>query len=148
MVYWTAVYIFSQATEKLLIVCKAQNDFMYILSTYLHTTKYWLLRLQKCYVLHIETCGLSWQIIDEFNNLFQIQGSCPRLLMNQNFLKKSLPVCKASSCNHGECNLRTYTYSITQEICTRFLLCCALLWLYIDWFSHIHQAYFTGTVAI
>ena len=39
-------------------------------------------------------------------------------------------------------------YSISQEICTRFLLCCALLWLYIDWFSHIHQAYFTGTVAI
>ena len=29
-------------------------------------------------------------------------------------------------------------YSISQEICTRFLLCCALLWLYIDWFSHIH----------
>ena len=27
-------------------------------------------------------------------------------------------------------------YSISQEICTRFLLCCALLWLYIDWFSH------------
>ena len=26
-------------------------------------------------------------------------------------------------------------YSISQEICTRFLLCCALLWLYIDWFS-------------
>ena len=24
----------------------------------------------------------------------------------------------------------------------------ALLWLYIDWFSHIPQAYFTGTVAI
>ena len=40
------------------------------------------------------------------------------------------------------------TYSISQETCTRFLLCCALLWLYIDWFSHIHQAYFTGTVAI
>ena len=39
-------------------------------------------------------------------------------------------------------------YSISQEICTRFLLCCALSWLYIDWFSHIHQAYFTGTVAI
>ena len=38
-------------------------------------------------------------------------------------------------------------YSIPQEIGTRFLLCCALLWLYIDWFSHIHQAYFTGTVA-
>ena len=29
-------------------------------------------------------------------------------------------------------------YSISQEIYTRFLLCCALLWLYIDWFSHIH----------
>ena len=39
-------------------------------------------------------------------------------------------------------------YSISQEICTRFLLCCALLWLYIGWFSHINQAYFTGTVAI
>ena len=35
-----------------------------------------------------------------------------------------------------------------KKFCTRFLLCCALLWLYIDWFSHIHQAYFTGTVAI
>ena len=46
-------------------------------------------------------------------------------------------------------NAKTYNvYSISQEICTRFLLCCALLWLYIDWFSHIHQAYFTGTVAI
>ena len=39
-------------------------------------------------------------------------------------------------------------YSISQEICTRFLLCRALLWLRIDWFTHIHQAYFTGTVAI
>ena len=45
---------------------------------------------------------------------------------------------KMSRCNSS---------SISQEICTRFLLCCALLWLYIDWFSHIHQAYFTGTVA-
>ena len=26
------------------------------------------------------------------------------------------------------------------------MLCCALLWLNIDWLSHIHQAYFTGTV--
>ena len=42
----------------------------------------------------------------------------------------------------------SHGYSISQEICTRFLLCCALLWLDIDWFSHIHQAYFTGTVAI
>ena len=25
-------------------------------------------------------------------------------------------------------------YRISQEICTRFLLCCVLLWLYIDWF--------------
>ena len=40
-----------------------------------------------------------------------------------------------------------YPNSISQEICTRFLLCCALLWLYIDWFSHIHRAYFTGTGA-
>ena len=28
------------------------------------------------------------------------------------------------------------------------LLWCALLWLYIDWFSHIHQVYFTGTVRL
>ena len=42
----------------------------------------------------------------------------------------------------------TCVYSISQEIFTRFLLCCALLLLYIDWFSHIHQAYFNGTVAI
>ena len=39
-------------------------------------------------------------------------------------------------------------YSISQEICTRLLLCCALLCLCTDWFTHIHQAYFTGTVAI
>ena len=45
-------------------------------------------------------------------------------------------------------NICNNNYSISQEICTRLLLCCALLWLYIDWFSHIHQAYFTGTVAI
>ena len=52
-------------------------------------------------------------------------------------------------CNSMRTNeLKLETYSISQEICTRFLLCCALLWLYIDWFSHIHQAYFTGTVAI
>ena len=47
-----------------------------------------------------------------------------------------------------QCNSITHKYSISQEICTRFLLCCALLWLYVDWFSHILQAYFTGTVAI
>ena len=29
-------------------------------------------------------------------------------------------------------NPLTGMYSISQEICTRFLLCCALLWLYID----------------
>ena len=30
-------------------------------------------------------------------------------------------------------------YGISQEICTRFLLCCALLWLYIDidWFTMV-----------
>ena len=44
-------------------------------------------------------------------------------------------------------NISSLVYSIAQEICTRFLLCCALLWLYIDWFSHTHQAYFTDTVA-
>ena len=45
-------------------------------------------------------------------------------------------------------NTHLSVYSISQEIWTRLLLCCALLWLYIDWFPHIHQAYFTGTVAI
>ena len=31
-------------------------------------------------------------------------------------------------------------YNISQEICTRFLLCCALLWLYIDWFLALWQS--------
>ena len=52
--------------------------------------------------------------------------------------------CKRRNSTSGNRN----KYSISQEICTRFLLCCALLWSYIDWFTHIHQAYFTGTVAI
>ena len=49
---------------------------------------------------------------------------------------------------HSILNCTLDLYSIAQEICTRFLLCCALLWLYIVWFPHIHQVYFTGTVAI
>ena len=61
---------------------------------------------------------------------------------NRPFVILSIPLNNFQSIEH------TYWYSISQEICTRFLLCCALLWLYIDWFSHIHQAYFTGTVAI
>ena len=55
------------------------------------------------------------------------------------------PICHCFGLDHEQWYA---LYSISQEICTRFLLCCALLWLYIDWFSHIHQAYFTGTVAI
>ena len=31
-------------------------------------------------------------------------------------------------------NNSQYRYSISQEICTRFVLCCALLWLYIHGF--------------
>ena len=31
-----------------------------------------------------------------------------------------------------ECRGKLHIYSISLEICTRFLLCCALLWLYID----------------
>ena len=61
-----------------------------------------------------------------------------------------LQCCYHRSLNYQSLSRRWYLrnagieiYSISQEICTRFLLCCALLWLYIDWFSHIHQAYFT-----
>ena len=57
-------------------------------------------------------------------------------------IKSEWRICVSKRCHHW------FRYSISQEICTRFLLCCALLWLYIDWFPHIHQAYFTGTVAI
>ena len=32
----------------------------------------------------------------------------------------------------SKCLVGMNHYSISQEICTRFLLCCALLWLYID----------------
>ena len=35
---------------------------------------------------------------------------------------------------HLMLNISSLVYSIAQEICTRFLLCRALLWLYIDWF--------------
>ena len=56
---------------------------------------------------------------------------------------------EAVACGHSgthcqqqhPCNVSIpITYSISQEICTRFLLCCALLCLYIDWFSHMNQA--------
>ena len=56
------------------------------------------------------------------------------------------PSCRRNFLLHSQFGI--LACSISQEICTQFLLCCALLWLYIDWFSHIHQAYFTGTVAI
>ena len=39
----------------------------------------------------------------------------------------------SSTLKHAGCN--PLMNSISQEIWTRFLLCCALLWLYIDWFS-------------
>ena len=81
--------------------------------------------------------------------------------MNHNILSRDLLITSGTDCQRPvlyncdewwasgwlECH-RTYDYSISQEICTRFLLCCALWWLNIDWFAHIHQAYFTGTVAI
>ena len=57
-------------------------------------------------------------------------------------------ISKLDKCVSNYDTIVCHDCSISQEICTRFLLCCALLWLYIDWFSHIHQAYFTGTVAI
>ena len=61
-----------------------------------------------------------------------------------NHIIASMPL---KSSNHSRTKQRV-NYSISQEIRTRSLLCCGLLWLYIDWFSHIHHAYFTGTVAI
>ena len=53
------------------------------------------------------------------------------------------------------CFILVPIYSISQEICTRFLLCFALLWLCNraimnshELFIHIHQGCFAGTVAI
>ena len=49
-----------------------------------------------------------------------------------------IPLTKTGNFNNviPQCELQqqrtSCTYSISQEICTRFLLCCALLWLYID----------------
>ena len=61
-----------------------------------------------------------------------------------------IPIPLEGDCQSVKSDLKIINgeYSVSQEICTRFLLCCALLWLYIDWFSHIHQAYFIGPVAI
>ena len=69
----------------------------------------------------------------------------PTLIFGDNFFSWSQ---RALLYHYAHEHVSTHMYSISQEICTRFLLCCALLWLYIDWFSHIHQAYFTGTVTI
>ena len=68
-------------------------------------------------------------------HLFRILKNVPISLLRISFI-------------YTHTHIYIYIYSISQEICPRFLLCCALLWLYIDWFSHTHQAYFTGTVAI
>ena len=73
----------------------------------------------------------SWHYKRNINNSLDQKQTMRHRCIESTYIKPSKPV-----------------YSISQEICTRFLLCCALLWLYIDWFSHIHQAYFTGTVAI
>ena len=46
------------------------------------------------------------------------------------FILVKLKITQSLWVEHGH----WWMYSISQEICTRFLLCCALLWLYIDWF--------------
>ena len=71
--------------------------------------------------------GGRWKMILNVSTIWHTPGYT---------LRNNTPIC---------CILCCCGYSISQEICTRFLLCCALLWLYIDWISHIHQAYFTGT---
>ena len=77
-----------------------------------------------------------WPIID-CTLLYDIMGDYKHSLLHF-FLCMIIQQALASS--------TWMSYSISQEICTRFLLCCALLLLYIDWFSHIHQAYIPGTL--
>ena len=78
----------------------------------------------------------------------QCNANVNNVVVWQNNLLLCLIFFGVASVAQSHMNELIHTYGISQEICTRFLLCCALLWLYIDWFSHIHQAYFTGTVAI
>ena len=89
---------------------------------------------------------VKWNVHTLIYKVLQIVYFTPdlRMTLYSNCFEKQLQLCFLQKCFSCVCMF----ISISQEICTRFLLCCALLWLYIDWFSHIHQAYFTGTVAI
>ena len=62
-----------------------------------------------------------------------IRSGCSALLLSQHLSVANLEEWIRSVPN-GLLNVKSQhdNYSISQEICTRFLLCCALLWLYID----------------
>ena len=87
-----------------------------------------------------------WMLITHWSYFTNVEELSQHNLKNNHFHIKGWRVLIHSQTSPAFCH--RWTYSISQEICTRFLLFCALLRLYIDWFSHIHQAYFTGTVAI
>ena len=91
-----------------------------------------------------------WDLINAFSLVYHLPHY-NRLFQEQLFNSQIRYISilrEPLSISRGGKSIVFVAYSISQEICTRFLLCCALLWLYIDWFSNIHQAYFTGTVAI
>ena len=103
---------------------------------------------RKCFPIHLQVINIYCDIWRRFCRPQFCVRHVASLLVGFIFSVYPYPsglLWHWSHCNKTAVHVR---YSISQEICTQFLICCALLWLYIDWFSHIHQAYFTGTVAI
>ena len=113
----------------------------------------WMERLQKCGTKSLAPgrCGDPFQTgITKHMLQARFMSTSYRIALSwlhkMTYDDKSILVQVMAWCH--QVTSHCWSYSISLEICIRFLLCCALLWLYIDWFSHIHQAYFTGTVAI
>ena len=127
-----------------------------------------IITLDKKNSSHAMTAGLSWHVqtcspvralaLHYHNNQsLSFQPMAARLsavvtlaqsLLTVSYRSINIQPNNVESVSMPWCLQATIQY-IPRNMHTVFvLLCCALLWLYIDWFPHIHQAHFTGTVAI
>ena len=133
----------SVSLHLLLMNCRFPLDAQKLCLT--EIVKHWITTERRNAFIHWVLHMLYIYIKTFTKSLLYQDGTIPGMYIGLNHVKKP----RMLRGFHAWVPGTWYTfYSISQEICTRFLLCCALLWLYIDWFSHIHQAYFTGTVAI
>ena len=117
------------------LLCKWSTPVMHLIPDYSYITT-----VQPAYVYDSD----SWELTI-YRPVSRCLNGQPQLLTGFRTILTLLQF----KCTNLLLWLKRYSkYIISKEICTRFLLCCALLCLYIDWFSHIHLDYFTGTVAI